>query len=254
MNGTEPPAAAAESQTAFYTNLWLNQWRDMEAFNPTARHLQRLIHNELSALDAFASVLDVGCGMGLNLAAIHRAFPDVALAGTDLSGEILDLARDHLGDAANPELEVLDLSERALPRQYDVVLCNQVLEHIEDDRTAMRHLVEMCRGTLIITVPGGKFNSTSRVVGHFRHYKRHDLERLARDAGVEVLSVREWGFPFHSLYKLTLGALSEDAQRSVGFGRYGLGKRLLTHLIYLLYFANVVDYGANVVLVGKPSR
>lgn len=253
MGGAEQHTAA-DSQTAFYTDLWLNQWRDMEAFNPTARHLQRLIHNELAALDGFDSVLDVGCGMGLNLAAIHRAFPDVALAGTDLSPEILGLAREHLGAGTNPELDVLDLSQRALPRQYDVVLCNQVLEHIDDDRTAMAHLVEMCRGTLIITVPGGKFNSTSRVVGHYRHYRRQDLVRLARDAGVEVQSVREWGFPFHSLYKLVLGALPEDAQKSVGFGKYGLGKRLLTHMIYLLYFANVVDYGANVVLVGKPSR
>lgn len=255
MTSDSPAPPNSDEQVGFYNDLWLRQWRDMITYNPTTRQLERQIHHALLDSGGFQTLLDVGCGNGMNIAAVRRDFPDATLVGADLSPEILALARQNVGPDPGIEFEVLDLAGDPLSRSFDVVLCNQVLEHIEDDRLAMQNLAAMCKGTMIIAVPGGRYNSTSRILGHHRHYSRDALVRLAEDAGIEVISARNWGFPFHSLYKSVLGMLPVEMQRGVGFGEYGLGKKLLARFIYLLHFGNVFNAGANVILVGRqPGR
>jgi SAM-dependent methyltransferase len=239
------------ADVSFYDDLWKNEWRDMEVFNPTARHLQRLINRELAGIGGFGSLLDVGCGIGLNILSIRRKFASAKLSGTDLSPTILDMARRYVGPDPTISFAVLDIANEVLPAQFDVVLCNQVLEHVADDRAAIANLAAMCGRHLLITVPGGRFNSTSRLVGHHRHYSRANLVELVSETGFDILETREWGFPFHSIYKMALGMLPESVQRRVGFGDYGAGKRLLTSLIYLLYFGNVSNRGENIILLAR---
>ena len=229
----------------------MEEWHDMEVYNPTARHLQRLIGQALAGVAQFDSLLDVGCGAGINLKAIRAQFPRAKLFGTDLSPNIAHLARQFVGEDSNVAFDVLDIAKDRLPRQFDVVLCNQVLEHVEDDRAAVQNLAAMCERHMVITVPAGRYNSTSRIVGHYRHYSRDSLVRLVRHTDFRITSVRAWGFPIHSVYKAVLGALPASMQKRVGFGKYGTGKRLLSNAIYLAYFANQIDAGANLVLVAE---
>jgi SAM-dependent methyltransferase len=64
-----------------------------------------------------------------------RRVPGLRYVTADLSGEGVDLRLD---------LTALDLPDAA----FDAVLCSHVLEHIEDDRAAMRELAR-------VTAPGG---------------------------------------------------------------------------------------------------
>lgn len=226
----------------------------MEFYNPTARHLQHFISRAIGQLPEANTLLDAGCGMGVNLREIHREHPDLILTGSDISPDVVSMAGEYLDGVPHQPIRVLDLAQGSLSERYDIVLCNQVLEHIEDDDAAMRNLTAMCEKYLIITVPGGRYNSTSELVGHFRHYTREMLTRLVENVGFEILLLREWGFPFHSLYKLTLSLLPKETQKQMGFGRYGVLKRMLSHTIYLLYFANLWDKGANVLLVARRPQ
>jgi 2-polyprenyl-3-methyl-5-hydroxy-6-metoxy-1,4-benzoquinol methylase len=56
----------------FYDQIWQNDWYDMERFNPTARHLQRIILRMVTACQPISSLLDVGCGIGFNLKKLSR--------------------------------------------------------------------------------------------------------------------------------------------------------------------------------------
>lgn len=100
------------------------------------------------------SLLDIGCGWGPLLCHLKERphFANVALSGADLSDTRMhsqELYREFFaGDlaAGYPEIP----SER-----YDMVVCEQVLEHLERLDTALDTLVRVLRrgGTLVIGVP-----------------------------------------------------------------------------------------------------
>jgi SAM-dependent methyltransferase len=243
----------SEGTIEFYENLWLREWADMERFNPTARHLKRTIVALIDKVMPIETILDVGCGMGLNVRDLRQHYPSIRITGSDLSAPILAMARKYVGEDPAVDFVTLDLGKAALERQFDLVLCNQVLEHLEDDRAAIDHLVQMARRYVLITVPGGRFNSTSQLVGHFRHYSRADICAKLTAAGLHILHQQEWGFPIHSLYKLLLGLLPERMQKSVGMGNYGWGKKALSNAIYLAFYANLWDKGANVIVLAEKT-
>ena len=237
----------------FYNEIWTKDWQDMERLNPTARHLETMIVKIIKRLNPIDSILDIGCGIGVNIKRIQRDFPKIRILGTDLSGEILELARNYVGPNPLVEYAQLDLGKNKLEAQFDLILCSQVLEHIDDDSSALENMSRMCRRYLLLTVPGGKYNSTSRLVGHFRHYKKEELIKKVTACKFNIIYVREWGFPFHSIYKWALGKLPEEMQRKAGFGRYGIVKKGVASFLYHLFMGNLFDRGANVILLAEKS-
>ncbi len=251
MHSSEPTPIHPTDAVEFYDQLWSTDWQDMERLNPTARHLEAQIVKYIEKVAPVKSVLDVGCGIGVNVKRIHEYFPETVLVGTDLSAGILKLAENYVGKNDKISYQVMNLEKDAPGAKHDLVLCSQVLEHIEDDRKALQHLSQITERYLLITVPGGKFNSTSRLVGHFRHYSKKEIDDKILAAGFEILLSREWGFPFHSLYKWCLGHLSEESQKKVGLGKYGFFKKLTASILYYLFFGNIFNYGANVIVLAK---
>lgn len=244
----DPPAT--DDKTAFYNSLWAGQWQDMERFNPTARHLERAIISLIKRHLPLRTIMEAGCGMGVNLKPLIRHFPGIQFTGSDLSDESLRIARDYV-DSPSVDFVVLDIEKNHLDRKFDLVLCSQVLEHIPDDRAAMKNLASMCGHWLMITVPSGRFDSTSELNGHCRHYQKADLLEKIGSAGFDIRFVREWGFPFHSLYKFTLGLLSTEAKKNVGLGQYGPVKRGLSHILFALFYGNIFDQGDNIIVLAE---
>lgn len=65
-------------------------------------------------------ILDVGCGTGSHLASIRKALPDARLAGVDLNGGMLNVARRK---GLNARLEVGDMRDFDLEEQFDLAYC-----------------------------------------------------------------------------------------------------------------------------------
>lgn len=72
----------------------------------------------------------------------------------------------------------------------DLVVCQNVLEHIADDRSALVAMAKALRpgGTLALLVPAHPwlFNRLDRRFGHQRRYSLNRLDRLAEQAGLTV--------------------------------------------------------------------
>tara|TARA_B100000900_G_scaffold156707_1_gene133225 strand:- start:3191 stop:3916 length:726 start_codon:yes stop_codon:yes gene_type:complete len=235
----------------FYKETWKNDWFDMEYYNPTARHLQQEILKICKTFKKIETCLDIGCGSGINISHLIKNFPEWNYTGVDLSNEIFDLCDPSLKDKKNVVFKPLDIASNSVKKSYDFVLCNQVLEHIEDDTSAMHNIYKCTKKYLLITVPAGNFNKTSVINGHVRHYSKQKLEELVVNSGFSILKSFEWGFPFHNLYKHTLNFLPEEKQKMIGFGKYGFFKKLLSHLIYILFYFNVFNKGHNIILLAK---
>jgi len=85
-------------------------------------------------------------------------------------------------------------------REFDTVICLNVLEHVEDDLTALRNIWDALEfgGRAIVLVPQGQrlYGSLDRVLGHFRRYNREQLVALGESAGFrveEILSFNRMG-------------------------------------------------------------
>ena len=74
---------------------------------------------------------------------------------------------------------------------FDIVLCQQVLEHLPDPKKAFQRLLDFCRDTLVISVPYGSWHKTEwdpineKRVLEWTSGRIPDTERIVRDFGVE---------------------------------------------------------------------
>jgi 2-polyprenyl-3-methyl-5-hydroxy-6-metoxy-1,4-benzoquinol methylase len=93
-------------------------------------------------------VLDAGCGTGVLLQQILEQYPHVRVTGSEYSPQGLEFAQKRL---PNGEFHVLDLSEQTLGRKFDLVTCIDVLEHIDDDRAALKNMLAMTAGHMILS-------------------------------------------------------------------------------------------------------
>jgi SAM-dependent methyltransferase len=130
-----------------------------------------------------ARILDVGCGTGATTSQLSD-FGHVS--GIDMGPAALRHARARGLAVARASAEKLPVREAAL----DVVVALDVIEHLDDDRLALREILRVLRpgGILLATVPAYSFlwSSHDEALGHRRRYLRPQLRERVRSAGFEI--------------------------------------------------------------------
>jgi SAM-dependent methyltransferase len=221
----------------YYNQGWADTWMDFSRLGPTRRHVRKIVHTLIAPLH-FQSVLDVGCGEGSLLNELTQANPALLVAGTDVSEQALKLSRRYLPQG---RFSILDLEQSHLDEQADLVICSEVLEHLEADEAAIANLAAMTRRYLVVVVPQGQMRAFEREdVGHVRNYSRAELCTKLENAGFEIFAVVEWGFPFFSpLYRNFLERLPAGAAE----GRMGWRKRFAAEMLYRIFELNAWNRG-----------
>ncbi len=116
---------------------------------------------------------------------------------TDIDREHLERLRTRL--AHRPNLEILELNaadlrgQNTFQGQMDTVVCLNVLEHIQDDLSALKNIHSMLQegGRAVILVPAGQsiYNSLDKELGHYLRYSEDQLRSRMTEAGFHVESV-----------------------------------------------------------------
>jgi SAM-dependent methyltransferase len=134
-------------------------------------------------LEPRARILDAGCGSGRNMVDLAR---HGEVTGVELSRASAELA------LARGVGEVVEGSVMEMPfaaAAFDLAVCLDVIEHLQDDRGALRELRRVVApgGALLVTVPAYQWlwSGHDEVNHHHRRYNRATLERAAREAGWE---------------------------------------------------------------------
>lgn len=130
-------------------------------------------------------ILDVGCGTGGMLPLLAR-FGGVT--GLEPEPFAVDHAR---GQPVEAEVVLGRVPEDVPPTgDYDLVTAFDVIEHLADDVGALRAMAAAARpgGSVLVTVPAVPWLWSEHDVanGHFRRYRRSDLARVLKEAGLEV--------------------------------------------------------------------
>lgn len=163
-----------------------------------------------------ATVLDVGCGIGTYVRAFQRFTPRAY--GIDIDSD-----RVHQGSRTVPGLAVA-VSEHLPFKEnvFDLVLLNEVIEHVRDDAATLREAWRVTRrgGTIAIYAPNRLYPFEThgvyigpryifgniplvnylptplrrRLVPHARAYTQRQLRRLVAGIDADVLT-HTWVFP-----------------------------------------------------------
>lgn len=100
------------------------------------------IHETLLALLALRPprrFLDLGSGTGYTLRRVLDAFPDSTAVGLDVSGEMLERARQRLeGVAERVEIRASDIASPSIEGAYDAIVSILAVHHLHADEK--RHL------------------------------------------------------------------------------------------------------------------
>jgi SAM-dependent methyltransferase len=181
--------------------------------------------NSLERHRLLASLIDklkADKGLGTTGRVLHVA-PEAALAGLFSRGaDYLSIDLD-----GSQAMMAMDITALDFPHEsFDIVICNHVLEHVPDDRKALKELFWVLKpdgwGTIQVPMKGevtqedlsiADPEERSRLYGqddHVRQYGRDFLDRL-REAGFEVSEYRkeDWLSPDE------LARLSVDCEESV---------------------------------------
>lgn len=175
--------------------------------NPVVRRLidrfHTVVHEEVAALRP-STLLDVGCGEGFVLQALGP-WAQGAHA-VDLSSEAVEACRQ-----VNPHVNAQVGSATDLPfddDRFDVVICLEVLEHLDDPAAAVRELARVCRGSLVLSVPWepwfqlgnlARGQYLSRWGNHPEHIQRwtaSGFQRMLEGTGLVTVTRRRGAFPW----------------------------------------------------------
>jgi 2-polyprenyl-3-methyl-5-hydroxy-6-metoxy-1,4-benzoquinol methylase len=144
------------------------------------QHLENLrvaLREEGIVVRSDMAILDAGCGTGDCLKMLRDEYGCLRLTGTDFSGVALEIAAEACPQA---ELHQIDMTRR-LPQRFDLILCQQVLEHLVHPGEALQNLASMLQpgGVILIAVPDGRLDDFA---GHIHFWSKDSLPLFLQQA------------------------------------------------------------------------
>lgn len=143
-------------------------------------------------------ILDIGCGDGYMSSGLFKNADIGSLTCIDIN-----LSEEQISalSGINEKTTYYDNYGPLKQNFYDLVLCLDVIEHVEDDVALLSGTVRKnlaAEGHMLITVPAfqGLLGTHDEFLGHYRRYSVKELHGVIFDSGLKVIS---FGYMFSTL-------------------------------------------------------
>jgi SAM-dependent methyltransferase len=223
------------SNQEIYDKNWPD-WIDMKVHGPASRWLRSLIHFQLDKIsdpEAIRSILDVGCGEGTITHYLAQWCPAAKTVGIDFSKVAIQSAQSRYR-RANLQF-IHDETSQELGRPYDLVTAFEVLEHLENWGNLLQRIARSAQKFVLLSFPTGRMRSFEEAMGHYRNFKRGEVEHFMSECGFETCAAWYAGFPFYSPLYRDLLNLTHPASSAVVAGPYGVQRKILSGAIFFLF-------------------
>jgi len=160
---------------------------DARTYDESSRPQQVWASAVLARLDGIApdaTVLDVGCGTGRVTEELLRLVPEGRVLALDASAEMVELARQRLGDRA--EVWRQDVLELALDEPVDAIVSTAALHWVPDHVLLWRRLAAALRPAGVLEAQCGGAGNIDRV--------RVVIEAVAEELAPELAGWSPWVF------------------------------------------------------------
>ena len=136
-------------------------------------------------------ILDVGCGEGLIPRQLRAIWRDATINGLDIDLTLLRVAQTLV-----PDVAYVAASGYSLPlptAAYDLIICTEVLEHLDQPETTLTELARVGKGHFLLSVPnepwwrmanmlrGSYWSGLGNTPGHINHWHSSQFVRLLSD-------------------------------------------------------------------------
>lgn len=168
---------------------------------PSPAHIMR----RAAILDAFERyppgiLLEMGCGAGRMLVEWGR------LGHRGLAVDLDPTARELAARCADEFGVHFKISHQPDPGWFDYLVATEVLEHVENPVATLKAWVDHLRdgGVALLTVPAFNhlWGKSDEWAGHVRRFEPEELRQIVEDAGLQVQSIRLYGYPLGNLLRL----------------------------------------------------
>ena len=231
-----------------YEKIWQEAWGDMQRYGPVHRHHRRIFSElfKMLPMKGIETIADIGCGEGSNLLFLRSQFPNAKLFGFDVSKTAIETAKSNI----DADFHLLDIQKEIPAQRFDLVFCSDVLEHLEDDVTALGNIKAITRQYAMIATIQGRMRANEKTIGHIRNYAYGELQRKMEEVGFRILNIVEWGYPFYSPIFRDLVGFSAASEK-FSYGRYSALKKFLTQILYSIFLLNRGDKGDVIFVMAK---
>lgn len=147
-------------------------------------------------------VLDVGCGEGFTLDRLQKENIGEKLEGIEYLDQAIALGRKY-----HPDITIKKGTIYKLPYKentFDMVLCTEVLEHLDDPEKALQELVRVTQKYCLLSVPnepffmlaqfmrGKNWSRWGNDIEHINHWSAFGFQKFVS----KYLSVQSMSVPF----------------------------------------------------------
>jgi len=152
------------------------------------------------------SILDVGCGEGFTLNRLKANNIEEKLEGIEYSEDAIVI-----GKKIYPEIKITKGNIYKLPykdNSFDLVLCTEVLEHLENPEEGLRELIRVSKKYLVISVPnepffmfaqfvrGKNWSRFGNDIEHINHWTFWQFEKFVKTNSGSKIQILKSKHPF----------------------------------------------------------
>ena len=233
--------------------------------SPSARARFRHLFRLANLCSPMKYLLDYGCGTGAFMAYfckqyankyLDRALPK--LTAIDFSQKAIDIANKRELPVDYRCSDLAALSDKAI---YDLIICSEVLEHIQNDKGIIRNIWNLLRpeGHVIISVPAQPsfWSRADEYSGHIRRYYLDEIASLFKGSGFKIVKVYYWGCWVYALfYKIVITKINPSIYRNRGSDT--LWRKMFSsilHYVFLLEDPFINNkFGLRIFLMAKKEK
>ncbi len=148
------------------------------------------------------TVLDIGCGTAAK--SFYLASQGKKVTGIDISQKAIDSCLQNakaFNLQKNTNFINQTLEDYKTSKNFDLILCTEVIEHIQDDQKMLKKIFTLLNknGILILTTPSqnaplyriGFLNQFDQRVGHLRRYNLKPLTKLLQKSGFSIITTQK---------------------------------------------------------------
>ena len=211
-----------------YNNI-ADEWSEFVDIYDTERRIEVLVNDFCKDKIKGKKVLDAGCGLGHFSIKIAQMKP-VLHSAFDLAPDLVKMLENKLPSVDAKIADILNLEQMYPPRNFDLVISSEVIEHTPDPILAIKNLCNCVsdEGWLAISCPNVRWKWLLNLVQFIGIRKKYlgfenwissrDITMAIQDSGLRVIRVEGIHlFPWQILPKKLLRGID------IFFRKYSFG-------------------------------